>query len=166
MRQSSSSFDGAQPILRLRELLDLLDDARDRTGRDIGLVAEVKHPTYFASIGLPLDELLADELAPLEQPRPAHRRVLRAGRARRSCASAGIEARYVYLLESKGSAPDLVARFGRKALPYAAQLTASGLARLAHEVDGVSVDKNLLLDAAKDGTWASPTWSRASTRPG
>jgi glycerophosphoryl diester phosphodiesterase len=60
----------------------------------------------------------------------------------------GIAGRYVYLLEAKGSAPDLRARFGRKALPYSAQLTASGLARLAQEVDGVSVDKTLLLDAA------------------
>ena len=62
----------------------------------------------------------------------------------------GIEARYVYLLESKGSAPDLVASFGRKALPYSAQLTNAGLARLARDVDGVSVDKNLLLSVADD----------------
>ncbi|MEO8262564.1 MAG: glycerophosphodiester phosphodiesterase family protein, partial [Pseudolysinimonas sp.] len=150
IRQSSSSFDGAQPILRFRELLDLLDDARERTGRDIRLVAEVKHPTYFASIGLPLDELMAAELTRWNSPDRLIVECFEQGVLTR-LRERGIEARYVYLLESKGSAPDLVARFGRKALPYAAQLTASGLARLAKEVDGVSVDKNMILETAADG---------------
>src|SRR5690606_41929270 len=41
---------------------DILDAAAAGAGRDVSIVAEVKHPTYFASIGLPLDELIADEL--------------------------------------------------------------------------------------------------------
>jgi glycerophosphoryl diester phosphodiesterase len=146
IRQSSSSFDGTQPILRLRELLDLLDGERERTGREIALVAEVKHPTHFASVGLPLDELLASELRRWNHPDrlivECFEQVILT-----ELRELGIAARYVYLLEAKGSAPDLRARFGRKALPYSAQLTASGLARLAQEVDGVSVDKTLLLDA-------------------
>jgi glycerophosphoryl diester phosphodiesterase len=150
IRQSSSSFDGTQPILRLRELLDLLDDERERSGRQIALVAEVKHPTHFASIGLPLDELLASELRRWNRPDQliveCFEQVILT-----ELRELGIAARYVYLLEAKGSAPDLRARFGRKALPYSAQLTASGLARLAQEVDGVSVDKALLLDVGKDG---------------
>lgn len=150
IRQSSSSFDGTQPVLRLRELLDLLDGERARSGREVALVAEVKHPTHFSSIGLPLDELLAAELGRWNSPDRLIVECFEQG-VLTQLKERGIAARYVYLLESKGSAPDLVARFGRKALPYAAQLTASGLARLAQDVDGVSVDKTLLLDAAKDG---------------
>ena len=165
IRQSSSSFDGTQPILRLRELLDLLDDERARSGREVALVAEVKHPTHFSSIGLPLDELLAAELGRWNSPDRLIVECFEQG-VLTQLKERGIAARYVYLLESKGSPPDLVARFGRKALPYSAQLTASGLARLAHDVDGVSVDKTLLLDAAKDARCASPTWSPASTTPG
>ena len=43
-----------------------------------------------------------------------------------------------------------LARLGRRAIPYSAHLTNAGLARLARDVDGVSVDKTLLLrvDAA------------------
>ena len=150
LRQSSSSFDRAQPILRFRDLLDLLDDVRDRTGRHIQLVAEVKHPTHFASLGLPLDELVAAELGRWNSPDRLIVECFEQG-VLMQLRERGIAARYVYLLESKGSAPDLVARFGRKALPYSAQLTASGLARLAQEVDGVSVDKALLLQTGKDG---------------
>ncbi len=152
LRQGSATFDRMQPILRFDELLNLLDDVADRTGRVIQLVAEVKHPTHFASIGLPLDELLDRELGRWNRPDRLiiecfEQNILMQLKGR------GIEARYVYLLESKGSAPDLVASFGRKALPYSAQLTNAGLARLAKDVDGVSVDKNLLLDVT-DGVVA------------
>jgi glycerophosphoryl diester phosphodiesterase len=149
LRQSSATFDGAERILRLDELLDLLDEAAARTGRDIQLVAEVKHPTHFAAVGLPLDELLAAELGRWNQPDRLIVECFEQG-VLMQLKGRGIRARYVYLLESQGSAPDLVASFGRKALPYAAQLTNAGLARLAREVDGVSVDKALLL-AVTDG---------------
>ena len=153
LRQSSSSFDGTQPILRFDELLDLLDDAAERTGRDIRLVAEIKHPTYFASIGLPLDELVAAALTRWDQPDRLIVECFEQG-VLTQLKGRGIAGRYVYLLESRGSAPDLVAGLGRKALPYAAQLTNAGLARLARDVDGVSVDKNLLLSVGKDGVVA------------
>jgi glycerophosphoryl diester phosphodiesterase len=144
VRQSSASFDGTEGILRLRDLLDILDAGAERTGRPIAVVAEVKHPTYFASIGLPLDGLLADELRAWDD----------GGRTIVECfeqtvlgeiRERGVRGRFVYLLEARGSAPDQVARFGAKALPYSAQLTVAGLARLAKSVDGISLDKSMLL---------------------
>ena len=146
LRQSSTTFDGTDGILRLRDLLDILDAGAERTGRDIAIVAEVKHPTYFASIGLPLDELVADELTGWDD---GSRTIVECfeqtalGDIRRR----GVRGRFVYLAEARGSAADQVARFGAKALPYSAQLTDAGLARLAKDVDGVSVDKALLLRA-------------------
>ncbi len=144
VRQSSASFDGTEGILRLRDLLDILDAGAERTGREIAIVAEVKHPSYFASIGLPLDGLVADELTAWDDGARTivecfEQTVLGEIRGR------GVKGRFVYLLESRGSAPDQVARFGAKALPYAAQLTEAGLARLAKAVDGVSLDKSMLL---------------------
>jgi glycerophosphoryl diester phosphodiesterase len=144
LRQSSSSFDGTEPILRLTDLLDILDAGAERTGRPIAVVAEIKHPTYFASIGLPLDELVAAELSRWDD---GDRIVVECfeqtvlGQVR----DRGLGGRRVYLLEARGSAPDLAARFGKKALPYSAQLTGAGLVRLRQDgVDGVSVDKTLL----------------------
>ena len=147
VRQSSASFNGAEGILRLRDLLDILDAGAERTGREISIVAEVKHPSYFAAIGLPLDGLVADELTAWDD----------GGRTIVECfeqtvlgeiRERGVQGRFVYLLESRGSAPDQVARFGAKALPYSAQLTEAGLARLAHDVDGVSLDKSIVLAPA------------------
>lgn len=144
LRQTSATFDGTDSILRLRDLLEILDAGAERTGRAISVVAEVKHPTYFASIGIPLDELVADELKRWDEGGRIivecfEQTVLDEIRGR------GVRGRFVYLLEARGSAPDLVARFGAKALPYSAQLTDDGLALLAKRVDGVSLDKALLL---------------------
>jgi glycerophosphoryl diester phosphodiesterase len=144
LRQHSATFDGTEPILRLDELLRLVDDAADRLRRPLRLVAEVKHPSYFASIGLPVDELVASALARwggrerltvecFEQT------VLGQVKAR------GLSADFVYLIESTGSAADLIARDGSAAAPYSSQLSAEGLARLAAEVDGISADKALVL---------------------
>lgn len=150
LRQHSSTFDGTEPVLRLSELLELMDEASARVDRPLRLVAEIKHPSYFASIGLPLDELVADALTPwggrerltiecFEQT------VLGEVRER------GVDADYVYLLDAKGAAPDLVARDGSAAPSYVSQLTDAGLARLAREVDGISPDKSLLLDTSVRG---------------
>lgn len=144
LRQASAAFDRAEPILRLRDLLEMLDAAAERTGRAISVVAEVKHPTYFASIGTPLDELVADELKAWDDGDRIivecfEQTVLDEIRER------GVRGRFIYLLESRGAAPDLVARFGAKAPPYSAQLTDAGLARLAKKVDGISLDKSILL---------------------
>lgn len=143
VRQASATFDGTAGILRLRDLIDLMP--ADRI-----MVAELKHATYFDSVGLPLAELFAAEVAGwatndnlivecFEQT------VLRQVRDR------GVPGRVVFLLEATGSPADLVARFGRKALPFSAHLTNAGLARLAEEVDGISVDKRVLLTTDESG---------------
>ena len=157
LRQHSATFDGTQPMLRLDQLLDLIDRSCERHGRAIRLVAEIKHAAYFASIGLPLDELVADELsrwASLERLTIECFEQTVLGQVR----DRGVDARYVYLLEAAGAAADLVARDGSSAASYASQLTDAGLARLAGRadgggVDGISVDKSLLID---DPTSADP----------
>lgn len=151
IRRGAATFDDRGGILRLSDLKDIIDGQSQRLGRDLMMVAEIKHATYFGSLGLPLDELFAAEMAGWATPANLvvecfEQTVLGEIRER------GVPGRYVYLVEASGSPADLVARFGRKALPYSAHLTPAGLARLATEVDGVSVDKALILrrDAAGD----------------
>ncbi len=138
------------PILRLRDVLRIVDAAQARSDRQLILVAEIKHATYFASIGLPLDELLAAELADWATNdniiwESFEETVLHQVRDR------GMPGRIVFLAEASGSPADLTASLGRKAIPYSAHLTDAGLHRLkADGVDGVSVDKSLIL--RQDGT--------------
>lgn len=142
------SFDGKESILRLVDLLELLDDRGD-----VGLVAEIKHATYFESIGLPLDELFAAELGSAgwsKDPRLTvecfETTVLRQIRAR------GVRATYVFLLESAGAPADEVASRGQDAALFSSYLTGEGLAALAASgLDGISVDKRMLLVTDKSG---------------
>ena len=160
VRGASARFDGRYPIVRLRDLLQLLDEAAPAPGTHapVRLVAEVKHATYFASIGLPLDELIAAELTHWSAAQPGRliveafeQTVLRQLRDR------GLAADYVYLLEKAGSPADLVARHGAAALSYSGHLTDAGLARLRMAgIHGVSVDTALLARAEP----------RGATRPG
>jgi len=146
VRPRSAEHDGTGRMLRLSDLVRLLDAA----DRPVGLVAEIKHATHFESIGLPLDELVADELRSVGWAgderltiESFERTVLDRVRAR------GIGARYVYLIEKRGAAADLVARLGSAAPSYASQLEAPSLARFAAEgLHGVSLDKSTLIDAA------------------
>lgn len=147
----STAFDGTEGILRLADLLDILD-----ASGDVGLVAEIKHPSYFASIGLPLDELFTSELAAAgwsSDPRLTvesfETTVLGQIRSR------GVDAQYVFLVESSGAPADQVASRGAAATPYSDYLSDAGLAALSGSaggngvdgisVHGISIDKRILL---------------------
>jgi glycerophosphoryl diester phosphodiesterase len=156
VRQLSATFDGVSPLLRLRDLLPIVDAASERAGRPLQLVAEIKHASYSASIGLPLDELFAAEIGGWASK---HRLVVEAFEQSllHGIRDRGVPARYIYLAEASGSPADLVAQHGKKALSYAAHLTDAGLARLAREVDGISVSKKLLLATDAAGKVTGPT---------
>jgi glycerophosphoryl diester phosphodiesterase len=145
LRQHSTTFDGVEGILRLSDLLELIDAASIRHGHALKLVAEIKHATYFESIGLPLDELFARDIAGWATDdnlvvESFEESVLHKIRAR------GIPGKLIFLIEKGGSPADLVALHGKKAPSYASHLTAFGLARLAGSVDGISVDRRLIVD--------------------
>ena len=62
LRPSSATFDDEQPVLRLRDVLDLVRAASLEQGRELGVVLEIKHATYFSSIGWDVAALVAAEL--------------------------------------------------------------------------------------------------------
>ncbi|WP_104177797.1 glycerophosphodiester phosphodiesterase family protein [Cryobacterium sp. Y50] len=177
LRQRNTTFDDQQPILRLRDLFDLVDAAAEQTERVLGIVAEIKHANYFAGLSLPLPELFAAEVSAagwntdrltVESFEPS---VLAQVRAQ------GVRSKRIFLLEDEGHPVDQVAEYGAGALSYADHLTADGLASLAAGrssggsrssmgsstatsdigVDGISVPKSLILetDAAGEVTGAS-----------
>jgi glycerophosphoryl diester phosphodiesterase len=146
LRPASAAFDGDEGILRLTDLIDLLASA----DRPVVMVAELKHATYFENIGLPLEQSFADELRRWARPdnlvvESFEQTVL--GRVQ------GLEVpgRVVFLADSSGFPADQVAQHGDEARPYADYLDDAGLARLAGEVDGISVDKALLLSTDARG---------------
>lgn len=117
LRPVSAGFDGQAAIPTYQEVLDFAKAESRRVGRTIGTYPEMKHPTYFAGIGLGLEGRLADILktngldslsAPVfvqcfeVEPLKAYRKL---GRARR------------VMLVSQGAAPvDVKSAAGIKAI--------------------------------------------------
>jgi glycerophosphoryl diester phosphodiesterase len=151
LRQSSASFDGRYPVIRLRDLFALIDTAADEHRRLLRMVAEFKHASHFAELGLPLDELFAAELEAAGWGRGDDRLVMEAFeldvldrlRAR------GIRGPRVLLIEATGSPYDLVRSQGRRAPRFDEFVTEAGLLGLADRFDGVSVGKARLVDGLR-----------------
>ena len=54
----SHAYDGQYAVPTFEEVLALADSLGRRRGRAVGVYPETKHPTYFRSIGLPIEEPL------------------------------------------------------------------------------------------------------------
>ncbi|MET0828992.1 MAG: glycerophosphodiester phosphodiesterase family protein [Microbacterium sp.] len=168
LRPSSASFDDEQPVLCLRDVLDLVRAASLEQGRELGVVLEIKHATYFAGLGWDFAELIEAELLDAGWARgelpltiEAFESTVLGGLRER-----GIRGTYVYLLEAAGRPFDMVAAFGKAAPTYRDTARPAGLDRLVGVVDGISVDKRMILAPDRLGrmTGPSPVISDAHAR--
>jgi glycerophosphoryl diester phosphodiesterase len=62
VRQENTMFDGSFQVPTFQEIIDLTKRLSHELHRPIGIYPETKHPTYFQSIGLPLEGRLIDAL--------------------------------------------------------------------------------------------------------
>ncbi|MGO1769326.1 MAG: glycerophosphodiester phosphodiesterase family protein [Microbacterium sp.] len=158
VRPESARFDGTEPILRLRDVLDLVAGAAPAEGRTVGVVIEIKHDAHFRSIGIDLAALVADDVRSAGWGGPARPVTVEAfeqsplRRLRRS----GFEAERIFLVEAKGAPADLVRERGADAPTYAELITPAGLDALAGVVDGISVAKSLVLAPDRLGRVTRP----------
>jgi glycerophosphoryl diester phosphodiesterase len=61
-RPGNTVYDGEFEVPTLQEVIDLVRQKEAETGRTIGIIPETKHPSYFASVGLPLEQRLLSVL--------------------------------------------------------------------------------------------------------
>ncbi|MES3030358.1 MAG: glycerophosphodiester phosphodiesterase [Pseudomonadota bacterium] len=59
LRPGSAAFDGREAVPTFQEVIDLAKAQSRRAGRTIGVYPEMKHPTFLASVGLPIEARLA-----------------------------------------------------------------------------------------------------------
>lgn len=159
LRPSSATFDDEQPVLRLREVLDLVRAASFEQGRELGVVLEIKHATYFGAIGWDVAALVAAELADAGWSRGELPLTIEAFESTvlLRLRERGIPATYIYLLEAAGRPFDKVAAHGKAALTYRQTAAPAGLDGLVGLVDGISVDKKMILAPDKRGRTTGPS---------
>jgi glycerophosphoryl diester phosphodiesterase len=133
----SQDFNGRFPVPTFSEVLDLARRTSATTGRTIGVYPETKHPTYFRSIGLPLEEPL---LAALD----------RADDEKRSVPV------YIQSFET-GNLRDLRQRTDLPLIQLLDIGQPYDLARIAEYADGIGPNKRLVVPVDGQGRLQSPT---------
>ena len=158
VRPDNREHDGREAILRLRDVLAIVDEQSARLGRELQAVIEVKHAAYYAGLGYDIGELLLEELAETGWDARPDRLVIECfelgvlDRLR----AAGVRAAIVFLAERFGSPADEPVA-GAPARSYAWYRSDAGLDLLASRVDGVSVAKGNLLRVNALGRAVGPT---------
>ncbi|MDU0366248.1 glycerophosphodiester phosphodiesterase family protein [Microbacterium sp. KSW4-17] len=149
IRPASAAHDDVDPVLRLRDVLDLARDG------GVGVVLEIKHAAAFSGLGFDMAELVAAEVRESGWADAADALVIESfeplvlARLRER----GIRVPLVQLIEADGAPWDLRERDGSDAATYVSMLTGTGLDALADTAEGISPDKRLVL--------APDRWGRA-----
>ncbi|MDG4786735.1 glycerophosphodiester phosphodiesterase [Micromonospora sp. WMMD1102] len=156
VRVTNTTFDGRFPVPTLQEVVDLARTESRRLGRTIGIYPETKHPSYFRSIGLPLEEPLV--------------RVLRknglTGRKDpviiQSFETANLreldrltDVRLVQLLDASGRPYDFTVAGDPRS--YADLVKPENLRWIDGYADGIGTNKNLLVPRDANGRLLAPT---------
>lgn len=159
LRPASATFNDREGILRLTDLLTLVAEASAEFARDIAVVVEIKHATYFASLGVDLAALLLRDLRACGWADGTRGLIIESFEqgVLTQLQEAGLQATYIYLMEADGVAADLQVGRGDAAPTYEQQRSAQGLDQLATQVDGISVSKRVILDPDRLGRARGPS---------
>jgi glycerophosphoryl diester phosphodiesterase len=150
IRPAGSAYDGQYPIPTFLQVIDL---ARRR---HVGIYPELKHPTYFSSIGLPLEEPLVQALHAngyAGPDAPVFIQSFEVGHLWRLRQMTDLP--LVQLLDDHGGPYDLVASGDPRT--YADLATPVGLAELAAHVQGIGPNKRLIVPRDADNRRGPPT---------
>jgi glycerophosphoryl diester phosphodiesterase len=156
-RPSSAAYDGQQGVASLNEILAMVQAESTRHRRMVGVLIELKHPTYFASIGLDLARPL---LADLRRHEVDHARsrvsVMSFETAVLRRLAGELRVPVIQLLDRAPRRPaDLVAMGDPRT--YADLVTPEGLAFIDGYADGIGVHKSLVLPRGTHGGHDEPT---------
>ncbi|MBB5824177.1 glycerophosphodiester phosphodiesterase [Micromonospora carbonacea] len=156
VRVANTAFDGRFPVPTLQEVIDLARTESRARGRTIGVYPETKHPSYFASIGLPLEEPL---VAVLKANKLTHRGdpviIQSFETANLRKLDKLTDVKLAQLLDASGRPYDFTLAGDPRT--YADLATASGLKWIAGYADGVGANKNLIVPRDAAGKLLAPT---------
>ena len=156
-RPANAAYDGAEGIPTFNEVLAMVGAESVRCGRPVGVMVELKHATYFESLGLPLDEPLLADLARHGLDHPWARVSVMAFEStilRRLASRTRLP--LIQLLDAGPGRPaDLVAAGDRRT--YADLTTPEGLAWIDEYADGIGPHKSLVLPRDADGAVDRPS---------
>ncbi len=157
IRPANVAYNGQFQVPTFQEVIDLAKSKSIEKGRTIGIYPETKHPTYFKSIGLPLEKRLVDVLAAngwnsknapvfIQSFEVANLKEMRTMTT----------ARIVQLLSSSGRPYDFVAAGASETRRYADVITPAGLKEVATYANAIGPSKDMVIPLVS-GNLGTPT---------
>lgn len=150
-------YNGQFRILSFEDFLKLAQRESEKRGRTIGVYIETKHPTYFKSIGLPLEAAVAASLRKhkLDSERaPAYLQSFELESLRDL--KSRVQTRRVYLMDEAQVTPaDFAAKKDRRT--YGDLTTQKGLSEIKRVASGIGPYKRLIVPEEPSGKLLKPT---------
>jgi glycerophosphoryl diester phosphodiesterase len=152
LRPQNTAYDGRFQVPTLQEVIELRARLSKQLGRTIGIYPETKHPTYFRSIGLPLEEPLVKVLKKNRLNKPSSPVYVQS-----------FEVDNLRYLDRKLKVPIVQLLGGKSAKPvgdertYAQLATPAGLESIDEYADGVGPSKDYIVPRDPNGSSAAPT---------
>jgi glycerophosphoryl diester phosphodiesterase len=156
LRPRNVEYDGWFEVPTLDEVIALVQRESAARGRTIGIYPETKHPSYFRSIGLALEEPL---LAALERAgwtgrdAPVFIQSFETGNLRMLRGQTKV--RLVQLMEAEGQPYGMTASGDPRS--YADLATAAGLAEIATYADAIGPNKAMVIPRDAEGRLLPPS---------
>jgi glycerophosphoryl diester phosphodiesterase len=151
VRPDNTRYDGRFEIPTFEQVLRMVRDHNARPGRDVGLYIETKHPTFFDSIGLSLEEPMLRALRRFGFEEPGSKVFLQSfetGNLQELDAMTDLP--LVQLMNNTGAPYDLVVKGDPRT--YEDLASRRGLRGVSAYADGVGPEKSLVIPRNPDGS--------------
>ena len=156
IRPANTAFDGQFEVPTFQEVIDLAQRSRSCAGKQIGIYPETKHPSYFDSIGLSLEEPLVRMLdANGYRGRKANVFVqsFEVGNLKELATMTKVP--LVQLVNCSGQPFDFTLAGDPRT--YADLASAKGLRDISRYASGVGICKDVMIPRDASGTLLTPT---------
>jgi len=150
LRPANAAFDGQFEVATFDEILALAKAAK------VGIYPELKHPTYFAKIGLPMEARFAKKVKAAGLNSKAAPIFVQCFETASLIKLRGmITCRQIFLMDAEGYPVDFMATGDKRT--FADLATPEGLRFIATFADGIGPHKAMIQPTDKDGNWTKPT---------
>jgi glycerophosphoryl diester phosphodiesterase len=157
IRPNNTAYDGCYAIPSLQEILDLLREHKSANpGREVGIYPETKHPSYFAGLGLALEEPLVAALTKHGYRGPQAKVFIQSfevGNLKKLRRITDLP--LVQLMDAKGQPYDFQAAGDPRS--YADMASAQGLKEIAAYANAVGPHKDMIIARTTQNRLAAET---------
>jgi glycerophosphoryl diester phosphodiesterase len=152
LRAANIAYDGQFAVPTFDEILALIKTNQAKRGHKVGVYPETKHPSYFASIGLPHQAALLAALKRFGYGKPADLVFIQSFEvANLKALRTKTKLRLIQLIDGEGGPAD------DPKLRYADMVTPVGLRAIATYADGIGPNKAMVIPRDAKGMLGVPT---------